>query len=226
LEEGLYHYDAIDRLREIKAASERGSDSTATEDLGRYIKLGPLGTALLPGDKPRVLLIDEIDKADIDLPNDLLHVFEEGEFEIRELVRIQSKMPQVKVMPARGRSEEDRIPIEGGWVRCSAFPLVVITSNSEREMPPALRRRCLSLTIEPPKAEELARIVEAHFDGIDPSKVDDVIKDFLRRREERGTILATDQLLSAIHIVTGERAPEGHDLERVLDIVLHELNQE
>ncbi|MBW8879518.1 MAG: MoxR family ATPase, partial [Acidobacteria bacterium] len=226
LQEGLYHYDALARLWEIKAASEGGVDGSATEDLGRYIKLGPLGTALLPGDKPRVLLIDEIDKADIDLPNDLLHVFEEGEFEIPELVRIQSKTPQVRVMPAGRRSEADRVPIEGGWVRCSTFPLVVITSNSEREMPPALRRRCLSLTIEPPNPKELAEIVDAHFAGIDLSKVDEVIKDFLRRRADGVTILATDQLLNAIFIVTGEHAPEGHEMEQVLDIVLHELNQE
>ena len=73
LNDGLYQYDAIARLQDSTDAN-RGDFS----NIGRYIRLGPLGTALLPSDKPRVLIVDEIDKSDIDLPNDLLYIFEEG----------------------------------------------------------------------------------------------------------------------------------------------------
>ena len=78
LQDGLYRYDAIARLHE---ASLRGG----TPKIGPFVQLGPLGTAMVPTRWPRVLLIDEIDKSDIDLPNDLLNIFEEGEFEIPEL---------------------------------------------------------------------------------------------------------------------------------------------
>ena len=78
--EGLYSYDAVGRLQEAHLLELEGEK--CTPDIGKYIRLGPLGTALLPTNQPRVLLIDEIDKSDIDLPNDLLHVFEEGQYEI------------------------------------------------------------------------------------------------------------------------------------------------
>lgn len=76
LKDGLYTYDAIGRLQDAQLA-ERGT-GRGSDDIGRYIRLGPLGTALLPAERPRVLLIDELDKSDIDLPNDLLNVVEEG----------------------------------------------------------------------------------------------------------------------------------------------------
>src|SRR5262249_6853717 len=115
LAEGLYRYDAVARLRD---ASLRRQDGAAGEadvlDIGDYLTLGPLGTALLPRDRPRVLLIDEIDKSDIDLPNDLLHVFEEGRYEIPELVRAAPKQPRVRVLPCDGRPDRDegRVEIE------------------------------------------------------------------------------------------------------------------
>ena len=83
LKDGLYNYDAIGRLQD---AQSQGKDNV--QNIGRYIRLGALGTAMLPSSRPRALLIDEIDKSDIDLPNDLLHIFEEGEFLIPELQRI------------------------------------------------------------------------------------------------------------------------------------------
>ena len=70
--QGLYLYDAVGRLQEVRAGDEA--------DIGHFIRLGPLGTALLGTARPRVLLVDEIDKSDIDLPNDLLNIFEEGQF--------------------------------------------------------------------------------------------------------------------------------------------------
>lgn len=223
LNEGLYHYDALARLRDLQASERHDPPKRQGEDLGRYIKLGPLGTAFLPSKRPRVLLIDEIDKADPDLPNDLLHILEEGEFSIPELERIVSSTPNVKVMPADGRREEDRVTISGGWIRCSHFPFVVLTSNAEREMPLAFRRRCLSLRIHEPDKEHLQRIVAAHFDDVDPDEAEDILERFQERRDGRQLKLATDQLLNAIFIMAGQRAPEGDERERILDLVLGEL---
>src|SRR5262249_15364466 len=94
LVDGLYHYDAIARLQDVQvAAHSRAGGVDPTTDIGSYVRLGPLGTALLPSDTPRVLLIDELDKSDIDLPNDLLNVLEEGEFSIPELERIADRLP-------------------------------------------------------------------------------------------------------------------------------------
>jgi hypothetical protein len=81
LVDGLYRYDAIARLQDAQLNKEK------SQNIGQYITLGPVGTAFLPSLYPRVLLIDEIDKSDINLPNDLLHLFEEGRFQIPELVR-------------------------------------------------------------------------------------------------------------------------------------------
>ena len=155
LQDALYGYDAIGRLQEVRL-----SDSSDTSDIGRYIRLGPLGTSMLPSYKPRVLLIDEIDKCDVDLPNDLLNIFEEGEYEIPELARLAKEQDIVYVRSFDGT---DIVPIEQGRVRCREFPFVVLTSNGEREFPPAFLRRCLRLTIQSPNRDKLVRIVEAHL---------------------------------------------------------------
>src|SRR5262249_39410049 len=147
-------------------------------DIGRYLRLGPLGTALLPGSRPRVLLIDEIDKSDIDLPNDLLHVFEEGAYEIAELLRIADKVPQVAVLPDGAESEADKVPVRGGKVRCQAFPFVVLTSNGERELPPAFLRRCLRLDIPAPDEGKLRQIIAAHLKDVDVSQVEELLANF------------------------------------------------
>ncbi len=163
LDDGLYRYDAIGRLQEsnlvqVAGTPQTGEDGRDVPDVGRYVTLGPLGTALLPQARPRVLLIDELDKSDIDLPNDLLNVFEEGRFEIPELVRLPADQRLVEVMTADGTG---RVPVRDGIVSCHAFPVVVITSNAEREFPQAFLRRCLRLDIRPPDERTLARIVES-----------------------------------------------------------------
>jgi MoxR-like ATPase len=127
LRDGLYRYDALERLRD---ASLPGSKV----QIGDYIRLGPLGTAFIPADRPRVLLIDEIDKSDIDLPNDLLHIFEEGEFEIPELARTADASEATFVLPGDGRGW---VPVNQGTVRCRQFPIVIMTSNNERDFPPS-----------------------------------------------------------------------------------------
>ncbi|MFM6500755.1 MAG: MoxR family ATPase, partial [Dolichospermum sp.] len=173
-------------------------------EIGKYINLGSLGTALLPSEKPRVLLIDEIDKSDIDLPNDLLHIFEEGEFEIPELRRIADKIAQVEVQTA---DKDQKATIEKGRIRCTSFPFVILTSNGERDFPPPFLRRCIRLNIQEPNKIELERIVKAHLQLDDElsQTADNLIDKFLKKRDNGE--LATDQLLNAIYLVTRENSP-------------------
>jgi MoxR-like ATPase len=237
-EEGLYQYDALARLqdasREFRLAElrrfgrptvdrgltgrgltpgsgpEDGSRELASRDddgadIGRYIRLGPLGTALLPYRRPRVLLIDELDKSDIDLPNDLLTTFEDGQYEIRELSRVADRLPVAEVRTFDG----DQVRIEGGKVECSAFPLVIITSNGERAFPPAFLRRCLQLEIKPPGKDRLREIVFAHLGPEGLAQSDKLVDAFIKQRE--GGDLATDQLLNAIYLMFNQAWPEGRD---------------
>lgn len=240
LADGLYQYDALRRFEEARlpisgapgprAAAESESDDAAEPGGGRetapsgadiadYLALGPLGTALLPYDRPRVLLIDEIDKADVDLPNDLLHVFEDGEYTIPELRRMRQHRKVISVA-AHGGAEP--VPIHEGSVRCREFPVVIMTSNGERDFPPAFLRRCLRLALADPDEAQLAGMVAAH---LGPDAVDDyadIIAVFLERRRELG-VLPADRLLVSISILieagrSGERpgAQDRRELARLL----------
>jgi MoxR-like ATPase len=224
LQEGLYSYDAIARLQDAQGKDNR-------PDIGKYIQLGPVGTALLPSDRPRLLLIDEIDKSDINLPNDLLHLFEEGEFEIPELVRLPEDYKKIQVRT----SDSKTIEIVSGIVRCNEFPFILLTSNGERDFPAAFLRRCLRLNIEEPGKDQLVKIVEAHFRNDDDNKdknqkidiktdekqIKAIIDTFLERRDEGE--LANDQLLNAIYLVIGRRIPEGLDRDKLIDVLLQYL---
>ena len=179
-------------------------------EIGRFIRLGPVGTALLPSTRPRVLLIDEIDKSDIDLPNDLLNIFEEGQFEIPELARLPKEQAEVSVFRY---DSEDLVTLRRGQVVCTEFPFVVITSNGERELPPAFLRRCLRLDITEPNPKKLAKIVEAHFDMEDINQAPQLaalLERFIQRRDNG--YMATDQLLNAIHLTN-----QGVNLDAVID---------
>lgn len=194
---GLYAYDAIGRLQDLQIRSALGEDAAAgIADIGRYIRLGPLGTALLAYDRPRVLLVDELDKSDIDLPNDLLNVLEEGEFTIPELERIADIAPDVDVLTHDGT----KVRVHHGRIRCRAFPFIVLTSNGERDFPAPLRRRCIQLEMTPPDAERLAGMVRAHFGEGAEDEHAGLIEQFLAR-EDTGDVRAVDQLLNAIHLV-------------------------
>jgi MoxR-like ATPase len=220
LAEGLYSYDAIGRLQEANLLKLKQDATVELPDIGRYLRLGPLGTALLPSNRPRVLLVDEIDKSDIDLPNDLLHVFEEGEFVIPEVARLPADFRVVWVMTWDG----DRVPITGGAVQAQTFPFVVFTSNGEREFPPAFLRRCLRLTMQPPSRDKLLDIVEAHLHaqagGEMSAKIAPLIDEFLKRREQGD--LATDQLLNAIYLATQNVDPLSR--KTLVDAVLRSLS--
>jgi MoxR-like ATPase len=215
LQEGLYHYDAVARLQAVSLNEET--------DIGRYIRLGPLGTALLPFQRPRVLLIDEIDKSDVDLPNDLLNVFEEGTFEIKELARVPEH-PDREYVSVRPADDEKSISIQRGRVQCHEFPLVIMTSNDEREFPPAFLRRCLRLDITPPDEQKLEQIIQRRLNPAPELKaqVDSLIQDFLSQRKQGD--LATDQLLNAVYLVMHNIDPHGRDRDELRNALLRPLS--
>jgi MoxR-like ATPase len=232
LGQGLYQYDALARLHDANLEGPRGAggaevrtaDRDSNAGIGRYIRLGPLGTALLAREQPRVLLIDGIDKSDIDLPNDLLHVLEEGEYEIPELVRNSGGARDVMVLPHDGRGDADRAPIVAGRVRCRAFPIVIVTSSGERDLPITFYRGCLRLDIADADEVLLRRIVDAHLGDLDTRFVGDLIARVMAGRRGGGTV-ATDQLLNALFLLSRDRPPQDYEREAVLGLLLRELNR-
>lgn len=180
LQDGLYTYDAVSHFR---AASAVGAGSVPASD---YIRLGPLGTAFVPTERPRVLLVDEIDKASWDLPNDLLHVFEEGEFIIPELTR-QDEVGRVQLHDSA--DPRDTVDVLKGRVRVRHHPIVVITSNQERELSGAFLRRCVSLRMEALSPEKLAEVVRVQFEKSREQPLLDLVN---------GGDMATDVALQAL----------------------------
>ncbi|MFF2193109.1 AAA family ATPase [Streptomyces sp. NPDC058157] len=215
LQEGLYRYDALARLQDVQIAASgagRGGGAAAATPpgIGRYIRLGPLGTALLPTARPRVLLVDELDKSDIDLPNDLLNVLEEGEFTLPELERVADSEPEVQVLTDDGT----KATVQGGRVRCRAFPFIILTSNGERDFPAALLRRCIQLKLGQPGEKRLATMVRAHL-GEEAARLGaDLIREFLSR--SRSELVAADQLLNAIYLTHYASPPSREDLADLL----------
>ncbi|MCP9207250.1 AAA family ATPase [Streptomyces sp. NEAU-Y11] len=220
LTDGLYAYDAVGRLRDASLRQRTdgqdadGQGAADEPDIGDYLRLGALGTALLPADRPRVLLVDELDKGDVDLPNDLLTVFEEGEFEIPELARLRDPEASVRITGSR-----EKVRIEDGWVRCRVFPVVVITSNGEREFPPAFLRRCVRLDLQQPDERQLRQIVTMHLGEEVGHRAMGMIAHFVALREERE--LATDQLLNAVRL----RSSGVQVDHEVIDKLFRSLNE-
>ncbi len=206
LKEALYRYDAVGRLQQLQL-SEQALDITD------YLTLGPLGTALLPTRTPLALLIDEIDKADIDLPNDMLNVFERGEFEIPELTRLGG-IHWIREAPPG----TERFPVDNGHVTCFEFPFVVLTSNGERDFPAAFLRRCIRLRMPPPDVDLLTDIIVEHLGPTAAAECDDMIRQFAAKAESTRT-LATDQLMNAIYIVTRALKPDSAERQRVIELL-------
>lgn len=225
LSQGLYDYDALARLRSanlqrLRTPADVTAEQPANEDIGTFITLGAIGTAFMaPPRTPRVMLIDEIDKSDIDLPNDLLHVFENGAFEIPELARIARNTPRVEVRTLDGQ----KVWIEDGVVECNEFPVVVITSNGERDLPPAFLRRCLRVDLPKPDTEMLRQIVRRHLPAGEEAVLDDLLAKFEEKRKAGG-MLATDQLLNAFFLVTRGKTVSDEDRQAIEAIVLRELD--
>lgn len=223
LQEGLYRYDAIARLQDAQPPSAQIGEE---QEIGKYITLGPLGTAFLPSHLPRLLLIDEIDKSDINLPNDLLNIFEEGEFEIPELVR-RYKPGEKEEFQVDTQDQGINVSIQAGRVRCYAFPIIVLTSNGERDFPPAFKRRCVRVRMPDPNDDALKAIVKAHFGEEvferDESKIVKLISEF-RQNKNQSQDRATDQLLNTIYVLTREVSPPEDDEESLKKILLKSLS--
>lgn len=221
LTDGLYAYDPISRLHDVSAAAARGNPGEAN-NLGSYLRLGPLGTALLPHEVPRVLLIDEFDKSDIDLANDLLDVLESGTYSIPELTRLAEMHPTITV---RSDDPGASVTVHRGIVTCQAFPFIVITSNGEREFPAAFLRRCLRVRMNEPTEEQLADIVAAHLS----SSPTTLVREFSRRQQE-GAGLSVDQLLNSVYLASsagkdGGASLDEDSLSRVLELVWRRLTE-
>jgi MoxR-like ATPase len=150
--QGLYEYDAVTRLRDSQLGDPR------VADVANYIKKGKLWEAFAAPVRP-VLLIDEIDKADIEFPNDLLQELDRMEFYVHETDQT---------------------------VRAEVRPIVVITSNNEKELPDAFLRRCFFHYIRFPDPDTMAQIVEAHYPGIQNRLVGEALKVFYELRETPG----------------------------------------
>lgn len=219
LQQGLYQYDAIARLQDAQLSQTNSSELLTERDyrnIGQYIRLGPVGTAFLPSQRPRVLLIDEIDKSDINLPNDLLNLLEEGRYDIPELRRLAKRGNQTQTVESEDGLD---VTIQGGQVPCQAFPVVVMTSNGEREFPSAFLRRCVRVEMPTPEKDELVSIVKAHLGEALTQQFEAVIEDFVERNEQEEGNLATDQLLNTLYLLT-----QNADEKAIKDLLFNSLN--
>jgi MoxR-like ATPase len=225
LKNGLYDYDALRRLNDIRQREAGGRKTgnaqiQAVDDIGNYLTLGPLGAALYPTDWPRALLIDEIDKADLDLPNDLLNIFEDGEFLIPELARGSGEKVMVQVPGLTKR------PVNAdGKVVARQFPFVVLTSNNEREFPAPFLRRCIRAQMPEPTVTELSDIVASHLGLAQEKSATDLINSFDKDKIN----LATDQLLNAVFLTIGSESHQAtlmdqKEREAVIALVLKHLS--
>jgi MoxR-like ATPase len=219
LKNGLYEYDALERLRDVQGREgEQCKPDQGGQGIGKYFTLGPLGTALYPTSWPRALLIDEIDKADLDLPNDLLNIFEDGRFSIPELERYEEQ--SVVSVNAISTFKGHKLDIERGHVQCTQFPFVVLTSNGEREFPAPFLRRCIRARIDDPSESQLGEIVQAHL-GIElRNAVQALISEFARDRGK----LATDQLLNTVYMTAGVNKPESlEEITKLRELLMKHL---
>ncbi len=229
LDDAIYNYDALGRLQHNQLPGN-------TDDITQFVRLGPLGTALIAStpQQPRVLLIDELDKGELDLPGDLLNVLERGEYDIAELRRHRERNLNIAGDDSASgdstqndESDEVTYPIERGQICCQAFPIVVMTSNGEREFPAPFLRRCVRYQLATPTLKHLTNIVTAHFDGPTAASHQDLIKEFHDRLTARAAVrptLAIDQLLNAVHVLNGPDAPPQGDTKDLLEVILRELD--
>ena len=190
-QQGLYEYDAVSRLRDSQLGEAR------VHDIGNYIRKGKLWQAF-EAEAKVVLLIDEIDKADIEFPNDLLQELDRMEFHVYET---------------------------GATIRARHRPVVVITSNNEKELPDAFLRRCFFHYIRFPDAETLKRIVDVHFPGLKPRLLDEALNQFLELRGVQGLKKkpSTSELLDWLKLILAEDlSPE--DLKRPAGEMLPRLH--
>ncbi len=171
-QQGLYEYDAVSRLRDSQLGDER------VHDIANYIKRGKLWEAFTSPRRP-ILLIDEIDKADIEFPNDLLQELDRMEFFVYET---------------------------GETIQAKVRPIVIITSNNEKELPDAFLRRCFFHYIKFPDAATMQSIIDVHFPGLKSRMVSEALNIFYDMREVPGLKKkpSTSELLDWIKLLLNE----------------------
>jgi MoxR-like ATPase len=193
--DGLYIYDAVGRLRDAQLAASgrlKPEQVQTVDDAATYVRWGPLGRAFQQ-DTPTVVLIDEIDKADIDFPNDLLLELDEGRFMVEET---------------------------GQQITAKVAPIVFITSNDEKDLPDAFLRRCLFHYVEFPKRDRLMDIINAQFPAAPSALVQQAVARFLELREdmgkdkgEAGKRVSTSELIDWFRVL--RRYPEDEALKKL-----------
>ena len=174
-QQGLYEYDAVSRLRDSQLGDEK------VKDIGNYIVRGPLWEAF-ESDESAVVLIDEIDKADIEFPNDLLRELDRMEFyvyETKQLIKAQKR------------------------------PVIIITSNNEKDLPDAFLRRCFFHYIRFPDKETMKKIVDVHFPGVKKALLQRALEVFFDIREIPGLKKkpSTSELLDWLKLLLAEDIP-------------------
>jgi MoxR-like ATPase len=182
--DGLYTYDAVGRLRDAQLAAAGRLSDEKIQEIDKpytYVRWGALGRAF-QNEQRTVVLIDEIDKADIDFPNDLLLELDEQRFVVEET---------------------------GEEIRAKAAPIVIITSNDEKDLPDAFLRRCLFHYVEFPERDRLIQIVKAFFPTSPEELVDAIIDRFLQLREEMrkdkgdsGKKVSTSELMDWMRVLS------------------------
>ena len=174
-QQGLYEYDAVSRLRDSQLGDEK------VKDISNYIVKGVLWQAFEQG-KPSVILIDEVDKADIEFPNDLLRELDRMEFHVYETRQT---------------------------VRAVVRPIVIITSNNEKELPDAFLRRCFFHYIKFPDKETMGRIVDVHFPNLKKDLLREAMEVFFELREVPGMKKkpSTSELIDWLKLLVAEDIP-------------------
>ena len=174
-QQGLYEYDAVSRLRDSQLGDER------VKDIGNYIKKGKLWEGFTAPERP-ILLIDEIDKADIEFPNDLLLELDRMEFYVYETQQV---------------------------IKATERPIVMITSNNEKELPDAFLRRCFFHYIKFPDKETMQKIVDVHFPGLKKDLLKEALEVFFQMRDLPGLKKkpSTSELLDWLKLLLAEDIP-------------------
>ena len=174
-QQGLYEYDAVSRLRDSQLGESK------VHDIANYIKHGKLWQAFTAGNRP-ILLIDEIDKADIEFPNDLLHELDQMAFDVYET---------------------------GQTISAKQRPIVIITSNNEKELPDAFLRRCFFHYIRFPDKEALAQIVDVHLPDLRRDLLSEALELFfgLREMSQLKKKPSTSELIDWLKLLVAEQIP-------------------
>ena len=190
--DGLYRYDTVGRLRDAQLAASKILTSEKPSNATDYIQWGPLGKSFL-SQETNVVLIDEIDKADLDFPNDLLMELDQKWFRVEET---------------------------GDIIRANYPPLVIITSNNEKELSDAFLRRCLFFYIQFPEKEDLIKIINLRFTGTSQRLIEKAIDRFLtlrqrmdNQRELGGKLVSTSELIDWFNVLKLE--PEEQALAKL-----------